>query len=633
MARLDTLRWVVLGLALTALVGCQLQPDTTPVASPVALTGAPVAPSATGALPPTVLATAPPPALTTDTPVASLTAPPPALMTDTPPAPATDTAAAATATPPVDPATATPAAATASSTAEPTLPDVAADLPAAPTAPPQPTWPTDAPPTPFAPPQPFSEAAALTLPPAPPLAAFAAAALRPAFAGDVEGQAGRSLYQIALRLDPAGGYLWGHERVAFTNHGADPLRRVVLRLYPNFPGTFDERNTPTGFGRLQVGTARVGTAPADVGYVAGNTAVAIPLAQALAPGARQTVELDFRLSLQGLGPAADTWYFKSFYPLLPVQEGDDWRLDITAFPDQVFAESSFYAVDFQAPPGLTLASSGTETGTAPAGDGLLHHILAGPVREFAATAGARYTQQTRTLGDIQVRATSLLTDTTQAGEDLGYAVKALDVYSRLFGPYPFNELDMVLTPGGGGGIEFPGYVMISHLTPNVHVREHVVSHEVAHQWWYSLVGDDIFRESWLDESFADYSTYLYLQQTAGQAVANDVFQQQTAGQWPGYGGNVATADPHAGKRVGSAIWEFEDFAEYDGIIYGKGPVFLDRLRGLLGEDRFLRLLQQHFTANKYGITSGRGFLAEAAAVAGPDAPAVRDLYRAWVDGR
>ena len=189
--------------------------------------------------------------------------------------------------------------------------------------------------------------------------------------------------------------------------------------------------------------------------------------------------------------------------MLPVQEGDDWRLDVTAFPDQVFAESSFYAVDFQVPADLTLASGGTETGTEPTGAGTLHHILAGPVREFAATAGARYTQQTRTLGDIQVRATSLLTDTVQAGEDLGYAVKSLEVYNRLFGPYPFNELDMVLTPGGGGGIEFPGYVMISHLTPNLHVREHVVSHEVAHQWWYSLVGDDIFRESWLDESFAE----------------------------------------------------------------------------------------------------------------------------------
>ena len=91
------------------------------------------------------------------------------------------------------------------------------------------------------------------------------------------------MYQIALRLDPAGGYLWGRERVAFTNHGSDSLRRVVLRLYPNFPGTFDERDTPTGFGRLQVGAARVADAPAEVGYMAGNTAVAIPAGPGAGP--------------------------------------------------------------------------------------------------------------------------------------------------------------------------------------------------------------------------------------------------------------------------------------------------------------------------------------------------------------
>jgi aminopeptidase N len=32
-----------------------------------------------------------------------------------------------------------------------------------------------------------------------------------------------------------------------------------------------------------------------------------------------------------------------------------------------------------------------------------------------------------------------------------------------------------------------------------------VVHEIAHQWWYGLVGDDQSREPWLDESFATYS--------------------------------------------------------------------------------------------------------------------------------
>lgn len=517
-----------------------------------------------------------------------------------------------------------------------TLPAVSSGLPPAPTYAPEPSWPTSAPPTPFPAPHTLPVAAGLPLPPTRADSAWAAA-LRPAFAADAASDPSRSIYQMTLRLNPAGSELLGHERITFTNKGSAPVPQVVLRLYPNFPGIFDERQTPTGFGRLQVGTAQAGDTAAEMGYLAGNTAVSIHLPQPLAPGARTSITLDFRLSLNGLGPAPDVWYFKSFYPMLAVQEGDHWRLDVTAFPDQVFAESSLYEVDFAAPPGVVLASSGTETGTQPGsdvlGDQVVHHILAGPVREFAASASTRYTQETRQQDDITIRATMLMTDTAQAEEDLGYAVEAVRVYNDLFGAYPFNELDMLLTSDGGGGIEFPGYVMISHLRDVAYLRQHVVSHEVAHQWWFSLVGDDIYREAWLDESFADYSTYLYLQQTAGQQVAEQVFQQQTAGGWPDYPGRVDIANPHEGKRVGAAIWEFKDFGEYDGIIYGKGPVFLERLRRTMGDDAFFRLLQTHFARNKYGITTGRTFLAEAESVAGANAPAVRTLYLAWIEGR
>ena len=41
-------------------------------------------------------------------------------------------------------------------------------------------------------------------------------------------------------------------------------------------------------------------------------------------------------------------------------------------------------------------------------------------------------------------------------------------------------------------------------------REIVVAHEVAHQWWYSLVGNDQIDEPWLDEAFAQFTTALVL---------------------------------------------------------------------------------------------------------------------------
>ena len=199
-------------------------------------------------------------------------------------------------------------------------------LPPPPTYAPEPTWPTDAPPTPFPPPQALPAAAALRLPTAPEIAGFAPA-LRPDSVGDLAAQADRSVYQLALQLDPARQTLLGHERITLTNRTAGPLRQVVVRLYPNFPGVFDERITPTGFGRLQVGEARVGDAPG--GNRLSRREHRRRHCAAGAAGARrppERLELEFRLSHAGLGPAPDMWYFKSFYPMLAVYDAGGWRL-------------------------------------------------------------------------------------------------------------------------------------------------------------------------------------------------------------------------------------------------------------------------------------------------------------------
>jgi aminopeptidase N len=43
----------------------------------------------------------------------------------------------------------------------------------------------------------------------------------------------------------------------------------------------------------------------------------------------------------------------------------------------------------------------------------------------------------------------------------------------------------------------------------------VIVHETAHQWWYSMVGNDQILEPWLDESLADYSEVVYYDEKSG----------------------------------------------------------------------------------------------------------------------
>ena len=60
---------------------------------------------------------------------------------------------------------------------------------------------------------------------------------------------------------------------------------------------------------------------------------------------------------------------------------------------------------------------------------------------------------------------------------------------------------MITTFDNFGGMEYPQLIM-TIPTPLV------VAHEIAHQWWYGLVGNDQFEDPWIDEGFAQWSMFL-----------------------------------------------------------------------------------------------------------------------------
>ena len=98
-------------------------------------------------------------------------------------------------------------------------------------------------------------------------------------------------------------------------------------------------------------------------------------------------------------------------------------------------------------------------------------------------------------------APQVLDDPTAVGREL---VRAMTVHVRRFGPFPYGRLAVAVLPDIQGGIEYPGAILLgSHQD-----KDATASHEVAHQWFYGLVGNDQARDPWIDESFATYAEAL-----------------------------------------------------------------------------------------------------------------------------
>jgi hypothetical protein len=132
-----------------------------------------------------------------------------------------------------------------------------------------------------------------------------------------------------------------------------------------------------------------------------------------------------------------------------------------------------------------------------------------------------------------------------------------------------------LLPDYGGGIEYPSLIL--EATPS----RSVLVHEVAHQWFYGMVGNSQFRDPWLDEAFASYA----------EALVN-----------PGSAFGSRAALELEGP-VGGAMTDYAGDGQYFSLVYGKGAAALLTAREAAGPDAFDAAVRCYVDAGAWSIAT------------------------------
>jgi hypothetical protein len=289
----------------------------------------------------------------------------------------------------------------------------------------------------------------------------------------------------------------GRLRVAFRpDRGTD---RLVFRLWPNAPTQRAEgADLSVTDVRSVDGSHSISTGSPD------RTTLEVLPSPPLAAGDRIAVALRWRLRLPGsvldrLSTGPDLAILGSFFPILAWQPGKGWATDppTTALAEASTSPTADFDVRIRtAPTDLRVLATGTEV--AP-GD-----WKAVAVRDFALAAG-RFSIS-RTTVSLPHRAT--VTVGVQSGVHIGAGAFTRQVADALvdlratYGPYPWSGLSVVVTPNlERSGIEYPNMIF-----EGAQGLQRVTTHEVAHQWYYSLVGNDQARDPWLDELLATYAS-------------------------------------------------------------------------------------------------------------------------------
>lgn len=125
------------------------------------------------------------------------------------------------------------------------------------------------------------------------------------------------------------------------------------------------------------------------------------------------------------------------------------------------------------------------------------------------------------------------------------AKDSMNLFSKLIGKYPYEELDTV-HGYDSSAMEYSGIILIG--TPDVEDKTALdeyanfaalssrIAHEVAHQWFYGVVGSDPYKEPWMDEAFAEYCEDMLYQQSKRPSISASIEHDKKFGGTDFWGG-------------------------------------------------------------------------------------------------
>ncbi len=471
-------------------------------------------------------------------------------------------------------------------------------------------------------------------------------------------------YRIDCRYDAARKRIEGTELLTWKNEGSRPAARIFLHLYlnafANNRSTYmrerrrdgnPARVSPGQWGSIAVSrmTSASGedllggfrfVAPDD-GNADDRTVAEVELPSPVAPGEAARFSIEFVAQLPRVvdrsGYAGDFVLAGQWFPKVGVRQGDAWNCHQYHASSEFFADFGDYDVSIDVPRSLKGKVGGTgslvEEREAP-GDRVIEHFRQDSVHDFAWTADPGFdvdTERVREPGLPEVVVT-LLCQPEHVSLKARYfaaARRAIALFGKLYGPYPYGVLTMVDPPASARqawGMEYPTFISCgaSASTPKsawqrYEALEPTVAHEYAHQYFYGMLASNEFEEAWLDEGFARYSEIRFMAETVGDAhplvsIFGFPVLLRSVALHPPLDTQLRTFGS-VSRDFLTASWKFEGPATY-GLVYGKTALALSTLEREVGTPVMDRLLRAYVDAWRFRHPTTEDLLSVVGRVAG-----------------
>ncbi len=448
-----------------------------------------------------------------------------------------------------------------------------------------------------------------------------------------------SSYELDVVFDEQSHTLTCSQTVNYVNNSDNALSEVDFFLYANsfaegqktVPNSLSNQAYPNGesFGNIEFGKVCVDKKETSFSFEEPNKNILIvPLVKELFPDESVTIYLEYVVSLANvhhrLGYGEKTVNCGSFFPIACVYEDGFVKNGFAAYGDPFYSDVANFDVTITYPKEYVLASSGEQEKLE---EGKVK-CSARNIRDFCFVLSKEFKVISKKVDDVVVN--YYFYDDEHSQDFLQISTEAVETFGDLFGKYPYKQLSVVKTGFCFGGMEYPELVMIADDITDKQSFDYVIVHEIAHQWWYGLVGNNEFTDAWVDEGLTEYSTALFFEKNSQYGFEYDVVIDNAFAGYKNFVSIYKSILGDVDESMQRELSQFETEPEYVNCTYTKGMLLFDSLRETLGRRKFEKCLRNYFKEYKYKNSSYEKMVESFSKSANRN---LEGVFKAWVEGK
>ena len=486
-------------------------------------------------------------------------------------------------------------------------------------------------------------------------------------------------YRISVSLNDADHSLTGYEQIDYYNNSPDTLTYIWMHVWPNAYKNdrtafsdqllengrtdfyFSEENKKGYINRLSFKVGNIAAVTQD--HPQHQDIIKLILPEPLAPGKKIKIETPFHVKLpfnfsRG-GHAGQSYQITQWYPKPAVYDRTGWHEIPYLDQGEFYSDFGNFDVQITLPENYVVAATGDlqndgekiwlkdrsnipaapETGSLKTGKRAIDgknamplssaniktlHYIQDNVHDFAWFADKTFSVKHDTLilnsgRIIQLYSFELPANAALWKNSMSFIKKSVKTKSEWVGEYPYNVVSVVDNAAPtGGGMEYPTITLLNARGSET-ALEHVINHEIGHNWFYGILASDERVYPWVDEGMNTYYDKRYKDEYRN---ATDLKQPRESGFFK----KRIPEDPE--NRVLETVVKIKrdqpintHSAKFSSLNYAlsgytKASLWMQKLEAELGREMFDKVMKAYYEKWKFKHPAPEDFKATAEEVSG-----------------